>query len=82
MFSSRLGNFVKLVDQMLLAHLVQLARVSVTKFVYDSMAKGTETEREALFKAKLVFNEESKYYLTIFQCIIVKSLECAEAISK
>jgi len=46
---------------MLLAHLVQLARVSITKFVYDSMAKGTDgATREALFRAKLVFSDNSE----------------------
>ena len=58
-YFSRLGNFVKLVDQILLSHLVQLARISVTQFVYDSMSIGPDAPRDGLFRAYLVFDENS-----------------------
>ncbi|XP_071943742.1 dynein heavy chain domain-containing protein 1-like [Antedon mediterranea] len=54
-----LGNFVKLVDQMLLAHLLALARSNICTFLNHTMVEGRADNRTALFSAKLVFNESS-----------------------
>ncbi|XP_022079964.1 dynein heavy chain domain-containing protein 1-like [Acanthaster planci] len=54
-----LGNFVQLVDQILLCHLLALARTNICHFVNTTMANGSDAKREALFAAKLVFTEES-----------------------
>ncbi|XP_038044677.1 dynein heavy chain domain-containing protein 1-like [Patiria miniata] len=54
-----LGNFVQLVDQILLCHLLALARTNICHFVNDTMGCGSHGNREALFAAKLVFNEDS-----------------------
>ncbi|XP_019630284.1 PREDICTED: dynein heavy chain domain-containing protein 1-like [Branchiostoma belcheri] len=61
--ASRLGNFVKLVDQILLAHMVSLARTNIGAFVHKTMQAGEEAERDALFKAKLVFNKNDELIL-------------------
>ncbi|XP_035689699.1 dynein heavy chain domain-containing protein 1-like [Branchiostoma floridae] len=61
--ASRLGNFVKLVDQILLAHMVSLARKNIGAFVHTTMQAGEEAERDALFKAKLVFNRNDELVL-------------------
>ncbi|XP_033127107.1 dynein heavy chain domain-containing protein 1-like isoform X2 [Anneissia japonica] len=54
-----LGNFVKLVDQMLLTHLLALARANICTFVNNTMVEGQKADRKALYAAKLVFNESS-----------------------
>nr|XP_006818816.1 PREDICTED: uncharacterized protein LOC100376274 [Saccoglossus kowalevskii] len=62
--TGKLGNFVRLVDQMLLAHLVALARVNISTFVGVTMQAGKEANRDALYKAKLIFT--TKHALTVF----------------
>ncbi|XP_070566099.1 dynein heavy chain domain-containing protein 1-like isoform X2 [Ptychodera flava] len=57
--AGKLGNFVRLVDQMLLAHLVALARANISTFVGVTMQAGKDANRDALFKAKLIFTAKS-----------------------
>ena len=60
MFFSRLNDFVQLVDQMLLSHLVYLLRNSLEMLFY----KGVEVSihsGEGFFKTFLVFNSEGDY---------------------
>ena len=72
---SRLGNFVKLMDQLLLAHLVMLARHNVITFVNNVMVcpledlqievkdekeEDEDKQRDGLFAANLVFNKNGE----------------------
>ena len=54
---SRLGNLVQLLDQLVLGHLVMIARDSVMRFVYETMRMSPNSSREALFEVKLIFPE-------------------------
>ena len=56
-----LGNFVQLVDKILLCHLLSLARTNICQFVNNTMAAGSNAKRDALFAAKLIFNDNSKF---------------------
>lgn len=58
---SRLGHFVKLMDQIILAHLVSIIRQTVSTFVCDTMQNVAQHEREAMFKCTLTFNEQGKH---------------------
>ena len=49
---------MKLIDQMILEHLFQIARSDVTFFVQDVMQVAPPGERRALFNADLVFNAQ------------------------
>ncbi|XP_013418883.1 dynein heavy chain domain-containing protein 1-like [Lingula anatina] len=53
-----LGNFVRLVDQVMLAYLVDLAKRNVSVFVYNVMGAGRDAPREGLFLAHLGFNNK------------------------
>ncbi|XP_077979356.1 dynein heavy chain domain-containing protein 1-like [Glandiceps talaboti] len=57
--AGKLGNFVRLVDQMLLAHLVALARANISTFVGQTMQAGKEANRDGLYKTKLIFTAKS-----------------------
>ncbi|PIK44242.1 putative dynein heavy chain domain-containing protein 1, partial [Apostichopus japonicus] len=56
--ASCLGNFVLLVDQILVSHLLALTRVNICSFIENSMATGPDCDRDALFAAKLIFTKE------------------------
>ncbi|XP_025095393.1 dynein heavy chain domain-containing protein 1-like isoform X2 [Pomacea canaliculata] len=56
--SGRLGNFVKLVDQMVVEHLFQITKSQVISFVKDVLAIDGEAQRDGFFKANLVFNKQ------------------------
>ncbi|XP_071803571.1 dynein heavy chain domain-containing protein 1-like isoform X3 [Asterias amurensis] len=58
-----LGNFVQLVDKILLCHLLSLARTNICQFVNNTMAAGSNAKREALFAAKLIFNDNNSLIL-------------------
>ncbi|XP_064648692.1 dynein axonemal heavy chain 6-like isoform X2 [Lineus longissimus] len=54
---ARLPDMMKLVHQIVLSHLVQIARSNTELFVGDVMRIGQVAQREGLFKVHLVFNE-------------------------
>ena len=54
-YCSKLGNFVKLVDQIVLSRLVKVAHYSITTFVHKTMVGDSESTRDGLFDANLVF---------------------------
>ncbi|KAH3716388.1 hypothetical protein DPMN_059110 [Dreissena polymorpha] len=57
---SRLGNFVKLVDQMIVEHMFHLTKTQVTLFVRDVLDVGQTTLRDGFFKANLVFTRHGR----------------------
>ena len=61
---SRLGGFVKLVDQILLSHLVELSRMSITSFVTKTMKVDPQGQRDGFFQAALVFTSKGKYIMS------------------
>ncbi|XP_072179432.1 dynein heavy chain domain-containing protein 1-like [Diadema setosum] len=56
--TKRLGNFVLLMDQILVCHLLSLARFNICTFVHQTMVGGEDAPREALYKAKLNFTNK------------------------
>ena len=54
---SRLGNFVKMVDQVILAQFVHIIKTSVAEFTHKVIQNAPETNREAMFKCSLQFNK-------------------------
>ena len=74
--SSCLGNLVQLLDQLMLSHLVMIARDSVTRFVYETMRTSSNSSREALFEVKLIFSESGmtchlKYFLSTLNISLI-----------
>ncbi|XP_035825634.1 dynein heavy chain domain-containing protein 1 [Aplysia californica] len=53
-----LGNFVKLVDQMIVEHMFQITKSQATHFVHSVLEIGMDAPREGFFKANLVFNKQ------------------------
>ncbi|XP_076466624.1 dynein heavy chain domain-containing protein 1-like isoform X2 [Babylonia areolata] len=56
--TGRLGNFVKLVDQMVVEHLFDITKTQVQAFTSDVLAIGADAPRDGFFKANLVFNKQ------------------------
>lgn len=69
-------EFVSLVDQMLLSHVFQLMRSSLSRFVDDILEPHYESSRIGLFRAKLVFSSHSKCvkYLSTIRVTSLKTL--------
>ena len=59
MFFSRLGNFVKLVDQLIVEHMFHVCKTQVMTFV-EKVLSNQQENREGLFRANLVFNKQGK----------------------
>jgi len=57
---SRLGNFVKMIDQVILAQLVDIIKASVSSFIYTTLQNVPGDCREAMFKCSVHFNTEGK----------------------
>lgn len=57
MFYSRLGNFVKLVDQLIVEHMFDVCKTQVMTFV-ERVLSNQEESREGLFRANLVFTKQ------------------------
>ena len=57
----RLGNFVKLVDQMVVEHLFHITKTQVMAFTDSVLAIGPDAPRDGFFKANLVFNKQGVY---------------------
>ncbi|KAL8594105.1 hypothetical protein ACOMHN_000817 [Nucella lapillus] len=55
--TGRLGNFVKLVDQMVVEHLFDITKTQVLAFTDTVLAIGPNAPRDGFFKANLVFNK-------------------------
>lgn len=73
LFCSRLGNFVKMVDQVILAQFVHIIKSSVAEFTNKVIQNAPETSREAMFKCALQFNKgQSKVtqYCVCSMCIL------------
>ena len=62
---SQLPRYVRMVDQLMLAHLVKLVRHCVTEFVYKTLEIGVAAPRDGFFKAKLVFSDEGLEEISI-----------------
>lgn len=60
---AKLGNFVNLVDHIIIQNLITLAQTNICKFV-DVTLPGPRPEREALFQADIVFTDNSKLALS------------------
>ena len=58
--ASRLGNFVKLVDQMVVEHLFHITKTQVLAFTDSVLAIGSQAPRDGFFKANLVFNKQGE----------------------
>lgn len=56
---SRLGNFVKLVDQLIVEHMFHVSKTQVITFV-ESVLSNQKDSREGLFRANLVFTKQGK----------------------
>lgn len=56
---SRLGNFVKLVDQLIVEHMFDVSKTQVITFV-ESVLSNQKDSREGLFRANLVFTKQGK----------------------
>ncbi|XP_070211333.1 dynein heavy chain domain-containing protein 1-like isoform X3 [Littorina saxatilis] len=56
--TGRLGNYVKLVDQMIVEHLFHITKTQVLSFTQSVLALGPSAPRDGLFKANLVFNKQ------------------------
>lgn len=54
---SRLGNFVKLVDQLIVEHMFHVSKTQVITFV-ESVLSNQKDSREGLFRANLVFTKQ------------------------
>ncbi|GFR96312.1 dynein heavy chain domain-containing protein 1-like, partial [Elysia marginata] len=52
-----LGNFVKLVDQMIVEHMFEVTKTQAIHFVHRVLEIGADAPREGFFKANLVFNK-------------------------
>ncbi|GFO14607.1 dynein heavy chain domain-containing protein 1-like, partial [Plakobranchus ocellatus] len=52
-----LGNFVKLVDQMIVEHMFEVTKSQAIHFVHEVLEIGADAPREGFFKANLVFNK-------------------------
>lgn len=57
----RLGNFVKLVDQMIVEHMFHVTKTQVTMFVSTVLVTGQSPLRDGFFKANLVFTKHGRY---------------------
>ncbi|XP_062587861.1 dynein heavy chain domain-containing protein 1-like, partial [Saccostrea cucullata] len=55
--TGRLGNFVKLVDQLIVEHMFHVCKTQVMTFV-EKVLSNQEESREGLFKANLVFSKQ------------------------
>ncbi|XP_052798483.1 dynein heavy chain domain-containing protein 1-like isoform X5 [Mya arenaria] len=56
--TGRLGNFVKLVDQMIVEHMFHLTKTQVTLFVTTVLDIGQIPLRDGFFKANLVYTKQ------------------------
>lgn len=63
LFCRRLGNFVKLVDQMIVEHMFHVTKSQVTMFVSNVLVTGQSPLRDGFFKANLVFTKHGRYNL-------------------
>nr|XP_022307447.1 dynein heavy chain domain-containing protein 1-like isoform X3 [Crassostrea virginica] len=55
--TGRLGNFVKLVDQLIVEHMFHVCKTQVMTFV-EKVLSNQQENREGLFRANLVFNKQ------------------------
>uniref|UniRef100_A0A8W8M9M4 AAA+ ATPase domain-containing protein n=1 Tax=Magallana gigas TaxID=29159 RepID=A0A8W8M9M4_MAGGI len=55
--TGRLGNFVKLVDQLIVEHMFHVSKTQVITFV-ESVLSNQKDSREGLFRANLVFTKQ------------------------
>lgn len=56
--TGRLGNFVKLVDQMIIEHMFFLTKNQVSMFVVNVLKTGQSPLRDGFFKANLTFTKQ------------------------
>ena len=56
--TGRLGNFVKLVDQMIVEHMFYLTKHQVTMFVTNVLRTGQSPLRDGFLKANLTFTKQ------------------------
>ncbi|XP_041479286.1 dynein heavy chain domain-containing protein 1-like isoform X6 [Lytechinus variegatus] len=73
--TKRLGNFILLVDQMLVCHLLALTRYNVCTFVRHTMVGTIDAPREALYKAKLNFTSKGALTLHPSKQMFLDSLD-------
>ncbi|CAL1542051.1 unnamed protein product [Lymnaea stagnalis] len=60
--TSLLGNFVKLVDQLIVEHMFEITKTQTIFFVNKVLSVGLDAPREGFFKANLVFDKEGKCF--------------------
>lgn len=60
---AKLGNFVNLVDHIIIQNLITVAQTNICRFV-DVTLPGPRPDREALFKADIVFNDNHRLVLS------------------
>lgn len=72
MYCRRLGNFVKLVDQMIVEHMFHLTKTQVTMFVSTVLKTGQSPLRDGFFKANLVFTKHGMLFVDKFNMLIVQ----------
>lgn len=62
--TNRLGNFIKLIDQVILSYMIAIARSNSSHFVSNVMQISQQNQREALFKAEFEFDEHGSLVMT------------------
>ncbi|KAH9510306.1 Dynein heavy chain domain-containing protein 1 [Bulinus truncatus] len=62
--ASFLGNFVKLVDQLIVEHMFEITKTQSLQFFNVVLVGSSESQREGFFKANLIFSKEGE--LTLF----------------
>ena len=75
-FSRMLVQFIALVDQILLSHLIQLSCSSVVQFVEQTVEQSNTHSRDALFYVSLMFsNKNGNHCSHFFWSIITITLK-------
>lgn len=68
--TGRLGNFVKLVDQMIVEHMFHLTKTQVTLFVNNVLLTGHSPLRDGFFKANLTFTKQGISLLSFLSIFV------------
>jgi len=55
-FDRRLGNFVKLTDQLIVEHMYEICKVQVIQFVNEVLKN--HSEKEGFFQVSLIFTKQ------------------------
>ncbi|KAK7008742.1 dynein heavy chain domain-containing protein 1, partial [Biomphalaria glabrata] len=62
--ASFLGNFVKLVDQLIVEHMFEITKTQSISFVHNVLVMSPDAQREGFFKANLIFGKDAELVLS------------------